>query len=121
MAEKGCCRLDQHLGSGIGRFEGLTPDRARALACSTVLIALRRGEVLNGRERGLEKGFLKEQKVGEYAAGSRKHRVLEIALWRLMSTKRVLEKLEALGHRKDIVEICICRFKNLRASRYLSQ
>ena len=72
--------MDQLLGSGIGRLEGLTPDRARALACWTVLIALRRGEVLNGRGRGLEKGLLQEQRVGDHAAGSRRQRALEVAL-----------------------------------------
>ena len=80
MAEKGYCKLDQHLDSGIGRLEGPTPDRARALACWTVLIALRLVEVLNGRDRGLEKGLLQEQRLGDHAAGSRRQRALEVAL-----------------------------------------
>ena len=37
----------------MGRLEALTPDFARAFACCTVLMAGRRGEVLNGRGRGL--------------------------------------------------------------------
>ena len=80
MAEKGYRKSDQHLGSGIGRLEGLTPDRARALACWIVLIALQRGEVLNGQERGLETGLLGEQRVGGHAVGSRRQRALEVAL-----------------------------------------
>ena len=43
-------------------------------------MALLRGEVLNGRERGFEKGLLQEQRVGDHAAGSRRQRALEVAL-----------------------------------------
>ena len=72
MAEKGYCKLDQHLGTGNGRLGGLTPDRARALACSTVLMAGRRREVLNGREGGLGNCLLPGQGFGRHTAGSRR-------------------------------------------------
>lgn len=80
QAEKGYSRLNQHLGPGNGHQNGLTPDRARDLACWTVLIALRRGEVLNGRERVQEEFLLPKHGVGRHAGVSRRQRAMEEVL-----------------------------------------
>lgn len=94
-------------------MEELTPDRARDLACSTVLIAGRRVEVLNGQERGRGICILPGQRFGRHAPGSERQRALEIVLQRRMFTKNVFEELKALGHRNVIVEICICELDNI--------
>lgn len=96
----------------LGIWKGLTPDRARALACWTVLIAVRRGEVLNGQERGLEGRLSPGNRVGRHGAGSRRQRAIEEVLWRAVFSKADLEKMKAIGHRKDIVETCIGQLKN---------
>lgn len=106
------------VSSGLpGHFKGLTPDLARALACWTVLIAVRRGEVLNGRERGMEGCLFLGQRVGRHVAGSRRQRVIEEELWRAVFTKADFEKLKAIGHIKDIVVTFIGELKNLRVGR----
>ena len=96
-----------HLGPSNERLEVLTPDLARVLACWTVLIAVRGVEVLNGRERGLWNCLLLGRNSGFRAVGSRRQRALEVILWRFMFTKIVLENLEALGQKKDIIDICM--------------
>ena len=96
----------QHLGPDSGHLKSLTPVRARALACWTVLIAVRRGEVLNGRERGLQDCLLTGNEVGRHAAGPRRERALEEMVWRRMSAKIEFERLDAFGHRNDIAERC---------------
>ena len=92
--------------SGLaGHLEELTPDRARALACWTVVIAVRRGEVLNGRERGMEGFLFLGHRGGRHGAGSRRQRIIEEVSWRAVFTKADFENPKAIGHRKDIVII----------------
>ena len=110
---EGLLNIGSASGTCNGRFNGgLTPDLARALACWTVLMALRHGEVLNEREHGLERSFRRRgHRVGCHTASSRRQRALEKVLWRLSFTKTEFEKLEVLGQRNDIVESCLGRLK----------
>ena len=89
------------------RLEVLTPDLARALACWTVLIAVRGVEVLNGRERGLWNCLFLGHSSGFRAVDPRRQRALEAIFRRFMFTRTVLENLEALGQKKDIIDIDI--------------
>ena len=70
-------------------------------------------EVLNGQERGRGICMLPGRRFGRHAPGSERQRALEIVLQRLIFTKIVFEELKSLGHRKDIVEICISELENI--------
>ena len=96
----------QHLGPESGYLNYHTPDRARDLACWTVFTAAWRGEVLNGRERGLQDCLLREHGIGRHAGGPRRERALEENIWRRMSARSKFERLDAFGHRDDIAERC---------------
>ena len=96
----------QHLRYNSGRWKNPTPDRARVLACWTVLIAARRGEVLNGQERGLQDCFLGGDGIGRHAAGPRRERALEEKVWRRISARTEFKGLETFGHGNDIAEKC---------------
>ena len=87
-------------------WENPTPDLARVLACWTVLIAARRGEVLNGQERGLQDCFVGGDGIGRHAAGPRREQALEEKVWRRISARTEFKRLDAFGHRNDIAKRC---------------
>ena len=89
-------------GEGEGRVRlGRTPERARALACSTVWLA-RRGRVVLIWRRGAGGVW----KVGRREVGgrARRHWVAVDEAWRVGKRDESFEGVKARGQRKDMIE-----------------